>query len=151
MIRGAALARQGRHDEGLAELRRGMGAHDDMEAAAYQPFAMALIAEGSIAAGNADEALATLDRAVAVSDATGERFYAAELQRLRAEALQAAGRHDDAARALQAAIDVAQRQGARLFGDRARALAARWGTGRAAAPPQERAPRAGGEVPPAAP
>ncbi|HVO87850.1 MAG TPA: adenylate/guanylate cyclase domain-containing protein [Casimicrobiaceae bacterium] len=129
MIRGASLVKQGRHDEGLAELRRGMSAHADMEATAYQPFAMALFAEGLIATRNAGEALATIGRAIAISDAKGERFYAAELRRLQAEAMRACGRPGDAARALQEAIDIARRQQAKLFENRARERLAAWNSG----------------------
>jgi class 3 adenylate cyclase/tetratricopeptide (TPR) repeat protein len=125
MIRGASLVKQGRHVEGLAELRRGMSAHADMEASAYQPFAMALFAEGLIATRNAGEALVTLERAIAISDAKGERFYAAELRRLQAEAMRACGRRGDAERALHEAIDIAHGQQAKLFEARARELAAR--------------------------
>jgi hypothetical protein len=97
-----------------------------MQAGAYLPFALALMAEGSIAAGKGGDALDTLARAIDVGDASGERFYAAELHRLRAEALRAVGRPDDAARAVQSAIDIAARQGATLFERRGRALAAQW-------------------------
>src|SRR4029079_7347341 len=91
VVRGAALVRNGQVDEGLAELSRGMDAHAEMQATAYQPFAMALWAEGLIAAGRHEEALATLHQALAISEATGERFYAAELWRLKSEALAKGG------------------------------------------------------------
>jgi class 3 adenylate cyclase/tetratricopeptide (TPR) repeat protein len=122
MIRGVSLTKQGRHEEGMAELHRGMSAHADMEASAYRPFAMALLAEGLIATGSAEDACATLERAIATSEAKGERFYAAELHRLQAQAMLASGR--DARNALRAAIDIAHRQQAKLFEDRARAVAA---------------------------
>jgi hypothetical protein len=96
-----------------------------MEASAYQPFAMALFAEGLIATRNAGEALVTLERAIAISDAKGERFYAAELRRLQAKAMRACGRRGDAERALHEAIDIAHGQQAKLFEARARELAAR--------------------------
>src|SRR4030095_7178601 len=75
VVRGASLVKNGRVDEGLAELDRGMGAHAGMQATAYQPFAMALWAEGLIAAGRHDEALDALNRALEVSETKGERFY----------------------------------------------------------------------------
>jgi class 3 adenylate cyclase/tetratricopeptide (TPR) repeat protein len=79
VVRGAALARTGQVDEGLAELGRGMGAHSGMQANAYQPFVLTLWAEGLLAAGRHGEALDALDRAIAVSEARGERFYTAEV------------------------------------------------------------------------
>ncbi len=114
-IRGVSLACKGGSEEGLAELREGMRAHTGMEAATYQPFALALLANGLIVAGRPDETLDTLERALAISEATGERFYAAELLRLKGEVLASAGRLAAAEDCLREAIEMARRQEARLF------------------------------------
>jgi predicted ATPase len=115
MIRGASLASEGRCEEGLADLRSGMDAHAGMEAATYQPFALALLANGLIAAGRPDAALETLGQALTISETTGERFYAAELLRLKGEVLASTGSLAAAERALREAIEVSRRQEARLF------------------------------------
>ncbi|MEO8753361.1 MAG: adenylate/guanylate cyclase domain-containing protein [Casimicrobiaceae bacterium] len=115
IIRGAALARSGQIDEGLAELDLGMGAHAGMQATAYQPFALALWAEGLLAADRHGEALDALGRALAISETTGERFYAAELWRLKGEAMAKGGNLEGARGCLHEAIEVARRQNARLF------------------------------------
>jgi tetratricopeptide (TPR) repeat protein len=86
-----------------------------MQATAYQPFAMALWAEGLIAAGRHDEALDALSRALEISETKGERFYAAELWRLKGEALAKRGDVEGAQRCLHEAIEIARRQQARLF------------------------------------
>jgi class 3 adenylate cyclase/tetratricopeptide (TPR) repeat protein len=117
-VRGAALVRTGRGDEGLAELRAGMSAHAGTEAAAYQPFAMALLAEGLIAAGGLEEALDLLNRALEISERNGERFFVAELWRLSADVHARRGAKDEARRCLFQAIDVARRQSAKLFAQR---------------------------------
>ncbi len=115
MVRGVALASRGRCEEGLAELRAGMGAHAGMEAATYQPFALALLANGLIATGLPDEALDTLDQALTISATTGERFYAAELLRQKGEILAATGSLPMAEGCLREAIEVSRHQEARLF------------------------------------
>ena len=115
MIRGASLVTNGNREEGLAELVGGMEAHTRMEASAYQPFAMALLAEGLLAADRRQEALCTLERALAVTETTEERFYAAELFRLKGEVLANDGRLADAEASLREAITTARGQQARLF------------------------------------
>ena len=115
MIRGASLVSNGKSEEGLAELGRGMKAHAGMEATAYQPFAMALFAQGLIAAGRLDEALDALSQALTMSEATGELFYASELWRLKGEVLGKNGSLAEAEHCLREGIDMARRQGAKLF------------------------------------
>ena len=115
--------KNGQVEEGLAELDRGIGAHTGMQASAYQPFAMALWAEGLMAAGRHDEALDALNRAIATSEAQGEQFYAAELRRLKSEALAKGGDLAGAERCLQEAIEIARRQQARLFEQRSTGVA----------------------------
>jgi class 3 adenylate cyclase/tetratricopeptide (TPR) repeat protein len=115
VVRGAALAKTGQVDEGLAELGRGMGAHTGMQASAYQPFVLTLWAEGLLAAGRYAEARDALDRAIAISEAHGERFYAAELWRVKGEALAKGGDVAGAQRCLHEAVEIARRQQARLF------------------------------------
>jgi class 3 adenylate cyclase/tetratricopeptide (TPR) repeat protein len=117
-VRGAALVRTGHVDEGIAELRAGMIAHVEAEAVAYQPLAMALLAEGLIGCGGLDEALGILNQALEISERHGERFFVAELSRLSAEVYTRRGRKDEARRCLQEAIQVARSQGARLFEQR---------------------------------
>lgn len=127
MIRGASLCAAARCDEGLSELRQGMSAHAAMEATTYQPFALALLAQGLIAANRFDAALDTVSRALEISEATGERFYAAELLRLQGELLAVAGDRRAAEEALRRSIEVARQQQARLFESRSAATLRRLG------------------------
>jgi tetratricopeptide (TPR) repeat protein len=115
MIRGASLVSNGKSEEGLAELGRGMKAHAGMEATAYQPFAMALFAQGLIAADRSEEALDALSQALTLSEATGELFYAAELWRLKGEVLAKNRSLAEAEHCLREAMAMARRQQARLF------------------------------------
>ena len=115
MIRGASLAGSGNCKEGLEELEHGMKAHAAMGATTYQPFALALLVKGLIAAGRLDAALYTLTEALAVSESTGERFYAAELLRLKGDVLASTDRLAMAEQCLREAIETAKRQEATLF------------------------------------
>jgi class 3 adenylate cyclase/tetratricopeptide (TPR) repeat protein len=124
MIRGAALVGTGEINAGLAEIVRGREGHTSIEASAYQPYGLSLLAEALLAAGQPAEALSALERALAISQATGERFYEAEVLRLRAQAQALDGNRGEAKRSLEQALALARRQGARLFEERgAQALA----------------------------
>lgn len=115
LIGGAAMAALGQVDEGIEWIRLGVEAHGDMDAVAYQPFALSILAQGLAAAGRLDEAGDTLEQALAMVEQTGERFYQAELLRLKGETL---GRKGDAAAAencLCKAVELSRRQEARLF------------------------------------
>jgi class 3 adenylate cyclase/tetratricopeptide (TPR) repeat protein len=114
-IRGGAQVANGDGVAGLAELMRGTTAHAGLEAVAYQPFSMGLLATGLIAAGRLDEAFEALTRGLAVSEATGERFYAAELWRLKGVVRDAQHSVAEAERCFREAIAIARHQQARLF------------------------------------
>jgi class 3 adenylate cyclase/tetratricopeptide (TPR) repeat protein len=118
VVRGAALTKTGAVEEGLEELRRGMDAHAGMQARAYQPFVLTLLAEGLLAAGRHAEALDAVDRALAISEAQGERFYAGEMRRVKGEALAGSGRADDARQCLREAVGISRKQKAGLFESR---------------------------------
>jgi tetratricopeptide (TPR) repeat protein len=115
MIRGASLAGSGSCKEGLEELEHGMKAHAAMGATTYQPFALALLVKGLIAAGRVESALHTLTEALTISETTGERFYAAELLRLKADVLASTGTLAMAEQCLHEAIRTAKDQEATLF------------------------------------
>ena len=115
IVRGASLVHEGRVDEGLRELERGRIAHASMEAAAYEPFAQALLAEGLIAADRLDEAHDTLVRALAIVETTGERFYSAELLRLQSEIAIKYHDRSNAEQCLRQSIEIARGQQAKLL------------------------------------
>lgn len=115
MVRGAFRVRAGELDAGLAEIVAGIDAHRATEAVAYQPFGLALYAEGLAACGRFDEALAALARGFALVERTGERFYLAEMWRQQGEVLARTGDFAGAAQALSDAIEIARQQQAGLF------------------------------------
>jgi adenylate cyclase len=115
MIRGHSLVCSGDLEAGLAEIAAGMSAYRAIEAVTYQPFGLALLAEGLVAVGRLDEALDALAQALALSERTGECFYLAELWRLKGEVLARKGSPHDAEHCLREATRLAREQGARLL------------------------------------
>jgi tetratricopeptide (TPR) repeat protein len=86
MLRGRALAMQGRQDEGIAEMRQGLGAYQASGAVALQLHWLSTLAEVYGKAGRVEEGLAVLTDAQELSDRHGsERWSDAELYRLKGE------------------------------------------------------------------
>jgi class 3 adenylate cyclase/predicted ATPase len=83
ILRGWALAEQGRGEEGIAQMSQGIGAWRATGAELLRPHFLALLAEAYGKAGQAEEGLAALAEALEVVDKSGERFYEAELYRLK--------------------------------------------------------------------
>jgi predicted ATPase len=80
--RGSALVEQG-HEEGVAQMCRGLAAWRATGAEAYGTQFLATLAEGYGKVGQAEEGLAVLAEALAIVDKNGERYYEAELYRLK--------------------------------------------------------------------
>ena len=114
-IVGAQRVQHGEIEAGLEQISRGIGDYTGTRALAYQPFWIALRAEGLAAAGRLDDARAALDDAIGIALRHGERFYLAELLRFKGELLAREGRAGDAERCLDEALGVARSQQARLF------------------------------------
>ncbi|MGH8566050.1 MAG: AAA family ATPase [Gammaproteobacteria bacterium] len=95
IIHGWTLAEQGRHLEGIEQMREGLAAYEATGAKIVRPHLLALLAEALGKAGRPAEGLMVLAEALVVSQHTGNHYYDAELYRLKGELLlmQAAGRH----------------------------------------------------------
>jgi predicted ATPase len=113
MCRGAAFARLGHYEEGLAELHAGFSGFQGTGARFFNPLFVGFTAETHAAAGQMDAALATLDRADDVKAGPVESFYEAELLRLRGTLLIEKGDLAGAAACLRRALDLAGTQGAK--------------------------------------
>jgi len=87
ILQGWALAVQGQGEEGIAQLRQGLGAFraTGAEVSVSQSHILALLAEAYGKTGQTDKGLAALGEALDFVDRTGERFYEAELYRLKGE------------------------------------------------------------------
>jgi len=122
ILRGWALTRLGRHQEGLAELRRGLAAYQETGAQMERPYYLALLAEALGEAGQPADGLTAIDEGLALIPPGRSFFYEAELHRLRGSLLQADD-HADARHQAEAhvvrAFKVARCQQAHLLERRA--------------------------------
>lgn len=112
VLRGWALAEQGRTEEGIAEIRRGLAAWLVTGAELYQPYWLALLSETFGKMGQTEEGLTVLAEALDIVQNNGERYYQAELYRLKGELLLALSPENQAEAEIcfRQAIDVARQQ-----------------------------------------
>ena len=125
IVRGAALAEDGRHDEGIAELRKGLDVYRTTGQRVSHRLYLCWLAQAYAAAGAVAEAAAKVEEALAMP--TDERLFEPELHRLRAELL--ARQNGEPARveaSYREAIELARRQAARSLELRAATSYARW-------------------------
>jgi predicted ATPase len=85
IMRGWALAEQGKGEEGIAQMRQGLSAWHDTGTELFRPFWLARLAEAYGKVGRAEEGLKVLAEVLTTVSKTGERFYEAELYRLKGE------------------------------------------------------------------
>ncbi|WP_454743014.1 adenylate/guanylate cyclase domain-containing protein [Cupriavidus necator] len=121
ILRGWALAEQGSHEEGIAQIHQGLSAREATGAALGRPTLLGLLANAYGKAGQAEAGLRVLSEALALVKNTGERFAEPILLRLKGELIlmlsgDEAGsstRAKEAEACFQAAISMARDQGAR--------------------------------------
>jgi predicted ATPase len=97
ILRGWAIAEQGRGDEGIAQMREALGALRDRGNETFRPHGLVLLAEEYGKAGQVERGLAVVAEALVALESTGIRFHEAELYRLQGELLLMAGRGSRAA------------------------------------------------------
>ena len=83
--RGWALAKQGRTEEGLAQLQKSLDSFRATGAELELPHTLGLLAEAQAAGGQTEEGLSTVTEALTILERTGEHYYEAELYRLKGE------------------------------------------------------------------
>jgi predicted ATPase len=115
MLRGWALAVQGRTQEGSAQTRQAVAAWRAPGAELAVPYWLAMLAEAYLHGGQTEEGLRTVEEGLAVAHNTAQHFYAAELYRLQGEFLQQAASGmeqatDPAEACFLRAIEIAQHQ-----------------------------------------
>ena len=133
ILRGWALAAQGKGEEGITQMRQGLTACQDTGARISRPRYLTMLAEAYGVTGQAVEGLRLLAEAVMVGQTTGERFFEAESYRLTGELVLKATSHHAKAKArkdleagrrsaevqaeayFQQAIDLARRQRAKAL------------------------------------
>ena len=94
IILGWTLIEQGRTEEAIEQMRRGLAAHRATGTEVICPHFMALLAEALGKTGQIEEALRISQEAMVMADRNGEAYYLAELYRIKGELLlmQARGR-----------------------------------------------------------
>jgi predicted ATPase len=115
--RGRVLSEQGRVEEGIAQMRQGLVAHQATGSVLGRPFMLAWLAEAYGKVGQVEEGLTAVAEALTAVDTTGERVQEAELHRLRGELhLQHAVAQQEAAEfCFQQALAVARHQQAKSW------------------------------------
>jgi tetratricopeptide (TPR) repeat protein len=114
-VRGEALAEQGRTEEGIAEMLKGLVAMHDIGFEGNRPYHLALLARTYGEMGRLDEALSTLQQAFAAAAQGQELKQGAERHRLKGELLlkQSDTQTYEAQKCFERALEVARTQGAR--------------------------------------
>ena len=109
-MRGWALSRLGRDEEGVAELERAFA--DELRAShIWAAMIGALLAEVHLRHGRLGVARDLLDQTRAITESMPTYVYEPELMRVEAEWLRLDGREDDARRLLLRAISTARKHG----------------------------------------
>ena len=85
ILRGWALAEQGMHAEGIAQISQGLAAHETTGALLGRPYWISLLAQAYGRGGRASDALRVLDEALTMTH--DQNVWKAELYRLRGEFL----------------------------------------------------------------
>jgi predicted ATPase/DNA-binding winged helix-turn-helix (wHTH) protein len=107
IARGWALAEQGRHGEGIEQIRQGLAGYQATGTELVRPQCLALLAEALSKGGRSAESLHVVEEALDVTERNGDRYYQAELYRLKGELLLArpAGRVAQATRGQETFVE----------------------------------------------
>jgi class 3 adenylate cyclase/predicted ATPase len=129
IMRGWALATQGRGEEGIAQMRQGLTAWHASGHELERPYFLAMLARASGNVGQAEAGLELLREALTLMAHTEERWDEAELYRLKGELLlqQSMENQVEAEACFHQALSIAQSQSAKSFELRAAtSLATLW-------------------------
>jgi predicted ATPase len=113
ILRGWAMAHQGRINEGMAEMRQGLSAAAATGAKGLKPYFLSLLADAHREAGDAEAGLTVIEEAMATARASCERFFEAEMHRLKGELLKQKAMETEAEDCFRNAIEVARSQSAK--------------------------------------
>jgi class 3 adenylate cyclase/predicted ATPase len=127
ILHGWAMAKQGRNEEGVAQLLEGLAGRRATGSALNRPHWLSLLAEARGEAGRLDEGLSALMEALAWADEHEDRHYEAEIHRLKGELLlkQNNSNASEAQSCFQRAIEIAHKQSAKSWELRATTSLAR--------------------------
>ncbi len=117
ITRGAAMAQQGRHAEGITEIQEGLAANRAIEAELAVPDFLSRLGEALMEAGRFNEGLNALAQAEAAGDKSGDGQNQAERHRIKGELLlrQEGLSSAEAESCFQRALASARKQSAKTF------------------------------------
>jgi predicted ATPase len=118
IVHGWALALQGRHQEGIAQIQQGIEAFRHAGATIGLPWRLSLLAEAYLASGQAADALLVAEQALSSLNHSADRVAEAELHRLKGDALlmrHGMSKAIDAEVCYDKALSVASQQRARIW------------------------------------
>ena len=114
ILRGWALIEQGKGEEGIAQIRRGLVDWRATGSELGLPYFLSLLAEAYVKMGQVEEGFSIITEALAAANDSGERWYEAELYRLKGELLRQEMKTEaEAAECFKQAIEKAHHQGAK--------------------------------------
>jgi class 3 adenylate cyclase/predicted ATPase len=127
MLRGWALAHQGRAQEGLEQLHQGLMDYRAIGSELIRSYFLALLAEAYGTMRQPEAGLTVLAEALTFVDTTGERCYEPEIHRLKGTLLlqQSSDNHIEAHACFQQALEIARAQQAKSLELRAATSLAR--------------------------
>jgi len=113
-VRGEAIAEQGRLEEGIDEMLKGLAAMHAIGFEASRPFHLAKLSEAMGTAGRQDEALSTLQEAMAIAKEMEERKFDSVRLHVKGNLLlkQSSLHAPEAQLCFERAIEIARLQGA---------------------------------------
>jgi predicted ATPase len=115
ILRGWALAREGRNEEGIRLQQEGLASYNSTGARLVRTYFLTLLVESYRESGRTEEALAVIEEGLTTGERTGERWFEAELHRLKGDILleSAPDQWSAAQECLNKALDTARSQSAK--------------------------------------
>jgi predicted ATPase len=113
--RGWAMAKQGRHEEGIAQIKEGLAGIRATGTEVSRPIYLCMLAEACLGAGGIDDGLNALTEALAAADEREQRLLEEEMHRLKGELLlkRDASNAGQAQSCFERAIEIARNQSAK--------------------------------------
>jgi class 3 adenylate cyclase/predicted ATPase len=124
---GWSMAKQGRHQEGILEIQRGLNVLHATRMDLGQPYFLSMLIDACIDAGRFADATNGITEALALADEHEDRNFEPEIRRLKGELLlrQDSSREADAKSCFERAIEIARAQSAKSLELRATTSLAR--------------------------
>jgi predicted ATPase len=112
IIRGCAIAEQGRYEEGIAQMQEGLAAH---RAAVTRSLFLRFLANACIETGRLDDGQSALTEALAAADEHEIRDIEADLHRLKGDLLLKQNNAAEAENCFRRAIEIARKESAKSW------------------------------------